>query len=175
MADRTWIWLLGGAGAAAILLSSNRAQRSGPIETANSRDLDALADMLITETSFNRAPAEMAQIVWVAVNRATKHGNTIPQVVFPPGRPTWNTGALYKKRYLNARNSQSWRAARAFAAEVLQGRHGANRGFTKFVHPRGMPTPPCASNRVAMSTTSGTRCMPTWMARGKNVSGAMFD
>jgi hypothetical protein len=56
---------------------------------------------------------------------------------------------------------------------VLAGAY-SNLGMTKFVHPGGMPTPPCSSGRVSMSTSEGRRCVPEWIRGGKRVGGALF-
>lgn len=164
-------WLVGGI-ATLLVLGGGGRRDGGRRGTRN--DLDALASMLIAETGFARSQAEMAQIVWVAVNRARKYGKPIYEIVSPAGRrPAWNTGALYKKRFDAASANPRWDAARSFASKVIGGAY-RNIGATTFVHPRAMPTPPCAPNRTAMSTSAGTRCLPDWIADGRQVGGALF-
>lgn len=44
-----------------------------------------------------------------------------------------------------------------------------------FVHPSGMPKPPCGKNRIASSTFAGERCLPAWaLQNSKVVGGALF-
>jgi hypothetical protein len=182
-------WLIGGGAIAVLLLATQRASAAVMPTPGRSRDrdLDALADLLITETSFRLPKDEMAQIVWIAVNRSKRQNRPIWAVVAPGFAPlgscprtkttrclAWNPkGVIYRKRFENARSNPNWVAARTFAASVLAGSY-RNRGFTAFVHPRAMPKPPCASNRVATSTRYGTRCLPTWIARGTDVGTARF-
>ncbi len=136
-------------------------------------DPEALAHMLIAETSFSRDKNEMAQIVFVAINRAKKYGVSIADVVTPPGTPVWNTGSPYRSRFDGAMRNVRYDAALAFANEVLAGKY-KNGGYTSFVHPSGMPAPPCSANRVASATNAGSRCLPTWAVNGKTVGGAVF-
>lgn len=137
-------------------------------------DTDALTRMLIAETGFASVTGEMAQIVYVALNRAKKWGVSPATVVTPPGGPgVWNTGPVYSQRFYDASNNPKWAAAKAFVQLVQSGAY-ANNGATSFVHPGGMPTPPCASGRVATSTIAGDRCLPTWAVGGKVVGKAMF-
>lgn len=134
--------------------------------------LDALADMLIAETGFARGRDEMAQVVFVALNRATLYRKPVAEVVDPDGRaPAWNPGALYRERFDAARQNPRWSDARAFAAAVSRYR---NLGATKFVHPGAMPAPPCGAGRVEMSTDWGVRCLPEWIAGATQVGGALF-
>lgn len=171
-------WLVGGGALAALFLLTRKAEAAvmpqrGYSSGPSGRDLDALADMLITETGFKKSKPEMAQIIWVAVNRARKQNRPIWFVVQPGRvpRPVWNTGALYRHRFERARSFSAWNDARAFAKKVLAGAY-PNRGYTSFVHPYPMPKPPCASNRVATSTRYGTRCLPTWIVKGDAVGSA---
>ncbi len=138
------------------------------------RDLDALASMIIAETDFARDRNEMAQIMFVAINRAKKYGYTIEEVATPPGKPVWNGGVAYRERFDDAPSSSRWPAARVFAAQVLSGQLFRNSGALAFVHPSGMPAPPCSSSRVATNTIAGTRCLPQWAVNGKVIGGAMF-
>jgi len=138
-------------------------------------DTDALTRMLITETDFARNTTEMAQIVYVAINRARKWGVDITDVVNPSGSGVpvaWNRGSAYRTRFDNAKNNPRWAAARVFVQKVQAGSY-ANYGATSFVHPSGMPKPPCSSG-VATSTFAGDRCIPTWAVNGRVVGGAMF-
>lgn len=162
-----------------MLLLSARGAKARPIaRSQRSVDLDALANMLITETGFRRDKREMAQIVYVAINRARKYDAPISRVV-APGRPSgviaWNASSNYRRRFNAAKSNPRWEAAREFAADILDGSSSyRNAGYTSFVHPGGMPTPPCAENRVAKATFAGTRCLPKWVATGDRVGGAMF-
>ena len=151
--------------------------RSGDVAQtpASVADVDALARMLIAETSFARDPAEMAQIVWVAINRASTQGRTLRGVVTPPGMPVWNGGSAYAARFAAASQSPRFEAAKTFVLEVLAGKRPNLIGTRRsFVHPSGMPTPPCADNRVVVGTNAGTRCLPSWVLGGKQVGGALF-
>ena len=178
MTPQTRKILLGSAVVLGVLVLAGGAQALSP-SSPTSRDFDALASMLVSETSFSAAPNEMAQIVFIAVNRANRWGVPVYQVVAGPrpkaGTNPWNDSALYKALYNGARskNEARWQAARAFVQEVLGGSY-RNLGFTGFVHPGAMPVPPCASNRVATSTVAGTRCIPVWVANGKTVGKGLF-
>lgn len=170
-------WLLVGAGAFAglLLLSSSKTVSTGGEIDASEADLDNLARMIIAETSFSRDKMEMAQIVWVAINRARGRGKTLSQVVIPPGDPVWNTGSVYASRFNSAASSPRFLEARAFVSQVLAGEWpNLIGGRRMFVHPSGMPTPPCAANRKESSTSSGQRCLPEWVLNGKQVGGALF-
>ena len=175
MRRKQW-WLVGGAiGAGVLLLSSRKTVSTGNEVSASGADLDNLARMLIAETSFASDKNEMAQIVWVAINRARGRGVSLSKVTVPPGFPVWNDKALYRRRFYAADQNSKFAAARAFAADVLAGQWPELIGGRRtFVHPSGMPTPPCASNRVASSTIAGTRCLPPWSIGGKVVGGALF-
>jgi len=169
---KPWMLALGG-GALVLLLASRTTRAPGEL---SEEDLDALARMLITETSFALSAPEMAQIVWVAVNRSRKSGLSLRDTVYPPGRkPVWNRGPVYASRYQNAGTSSRYPAARTFVQQVLAGAIVPNRGYTTFSHPRGLPTPPCNAPKVAGSTASwGVRCMPPSLVGGDTVGTAMF-
>jgi hypothetical protein len=168
----------GGAIAAVLLLTKTRAGSSiVNIAHSSDDDLDALASMLITETGFNRDRGEMAQIVFVALNRAKKWKVYPSDVVAPASTAPvqWNGGAAYARMFAAAPSQAKWQAARDFVAKVQNGTSGySNAGKTAFIHPGGMPTPPCSDNRVSASTSSGTRCIPAWAVNGRVIGGAMF-
>lgn len=170
-------WLIGGAAVLGVLLFSSRARALLIPGSSDKRDLDALASMLITETSFLHGKEEMAQIVFVAVNRAKRWDVPIYKVVAgprpEPGTNPWNDSATYKALFARAPNNPRWPAAREFVQDVLAGSY-RNLGASSFIHPGGMPVPPCASNRVATSTMAGTRCIPTWAVGGKTVGRGLF-
>jgi len=164
-------WIGGGAGAAFFVWLLSRASKAG---NSDASTVDGLASMILAETDLGLGRDEMAQIVWIAVNRSVRHGVSILDVVTPPGNPTWNGSALYASRFNAARGRSSWGAAQQFVTDVLAGKVAPNRGYTLFVHPQGMPVPPCAANRVQMSTQSGVRCMPAWIAQGTQIGHAVF-
>lgn len=170
-------WWIGGALALTyLLINRSRAEAISIIHrSTRAQDIDALTRMLITETGFNRNRNEMAQIVFVAINRATRYNISLREAVSPARRafPAWNTAAAYRKRFQAADESPRWDAARLFVQQVLAGAY-SNSGATKFVHPGGMPRPPCSGTRVAISTAEGRRCVPSWIASGRRVGGALF-
>lgn len=171
MSPEAKIWIGGGAGAAFLLwLLSRQSQTGGTVFG----DTDALARMILAETDLALGTDEMAQIVWIAFNRAQRRGTSIASVVIPPGTPVWNEGALYAKRFAAASSNPKWMAAQQFVQDVLAGRVAPNRGYSAFVHPAGMPTQPCASNRIQMNTSAGVRCMPAWIAQGTQIGHALF-
>lgn len=177
MSPETKKWIGGGAGAAFLLWLLARQKSDAP--PGGGGDIEAMARMLLTETDLALGPDEMAQIVWVAVNRAKKWGVSLAEVVTPPGSPrAWNTGAVYAQRFAAASSSSRWTQALAFVQDVIAGRVVPNRGYTLFVHPQRMPLPPCVSTpsapRVEMSTVYGTRCLPSWIAQGTQVGRALF-
>lgn len=175
-------WAVGG-GLLALLVLSSRSKAalapSGGTFWSSEQDLDALASMLIVETGFVRDKNEMAQIVFVALNRSRNHGKPVRDIVAPWQRnPLWNSGADYKRLFEAARNNARWDAARDFAQAVLTGAY-KNLGATAFVHPGRMPVPPCAACTpkrclVATSTSAGTKCIPDWAVNGRVIGGAMF-
>jgi hypothetical protein len=183
-------WLLGGGALAVLLLAGTRKAAAAPMPTPytspRSRDLDALANMLITETSFRKSRQEMAAIVFIAINRAKRQGKPLWFVVQPGEgpKPVWNKGPVYRQRFENARNNNLWGSARAFAASVLNGTSGfRNTGATSFVHP-GHPNfnMPCKDNKQvqmgwwkpAWVSGYGTRCIPTWAAKGNVIGSGLF-
>jgi len=171
-ARRTWLLVSGGTlaalGLAYLATRSTKSQRD--------RDLDALASMLISETGFAHSKQEMAQIVFVALNRAAMHKVSPEAIVTPPGKPEeWNRGALYRALFTRAPRHVHWQHAREFAAEVVSGTSGyQNAHALAFVHPGGMPIPPCSSNRVATDTIAGERCLPQWAVNGRVIGKGMF-
>lgn len=170
-------WLLGGAVVVGVMLLGAVA-KAELIPVAFSpepedADLDALTRMLIAETGFVRDKNEMAQIVFVAVNRARIYKKSLRVVVTPPGSPLWNGANAYRDGFNKADRNPRYAAARVFVQSVLDGAY-KNAGGRAFVHPGGMPTPPCSSNRFATSTIAGTRCLPEWAVTGRVIGGAMF-
>jgi hypothetical protein len=170
-------WVIGG-GALLLLLVTRGAKAALPVydeQEPGERDLDALADMLIVETGFNRDKNEMAQIVFVALNRSRKYKKPIYSIVDPSQRkPLWNSSSDYLRLFNNARSNRTrWSAARTFARDVPDTYR--NLGYTAFVHPGGQPKPPCSSNRTAMQTGYyGVRCLPTFALKPTPVGGALF-
>lgn len=136
-------------------------------------DVSELARMLIAETSAAKSAPEMAQIVWVALNRARNRGVSPGSVVSPDLETgIWNNGALYRQRYESAHVHKNFPKAKAFVQEVLAGMHPQTIGNRKgFVHPAAMPVPPCASNRIEYQG----RCLPHWATVNPvKVGGALF-
>lgn len=156
-------WIFGGILALGLLVASKA--------SASGSSVDALTRMLIAETGFNSGEQEMAQIVFLALNRSKRWGLSIASVVAPGrsvgGGRAWNAqGTLYTTRYLNAPRSPRWAEARAFVQRVLRGDF-VNRGYMQFLHPGGMSMPPCVSpKRVEVDTFAGRRCLPTEYATG---------
>lgn len=139
-------------------------------------EVDALARMILAETGLESSEAEMAQIIFIALNRAKAWGIPVTQVVNPTGYrkgEAWTTGALYRTIFNKAHTRSDWQAAKAFVRRVLSGEF-SNKGFMAFVHPARMPTPPCASNRVEADTIAGRRCVPAKVARGTTVGKGLF-
>jgi hypothetical protein len=176
MKPSVW-WLVGGGAALAFALMS----RSDTGTTGwSSADLDALARMLIVE-HFGGSDEERAQIIWVALNRARKLGVPIPTVVEPGTRKgvsgvtgaTWNGSDKYRAAYERAASDPRFGAAKAFVRRVLAGEF-SNQGFKAFIHPNGMSSPPCSVDRVAVSTFTGTRCIPKWAVNPTRVGAAYF-
>lgn len=124
--------------------------------------------MLVVEHPSG-AEAEKAQIVLVAINRARKYDVPVESVVEPGERKvvrsehggTWNGGANYALKYATAASSSAYPAALTFVRRVVAGEF-PNYGYTAFIHPQRMPTPPCAEGRYALQTFDGPRCVPQW-------------
>lgn len=169
-----WAWYAGGAAAALVLLrSGGRAGSSG--------DIDSLARMLIVEHASG-VDSERAQIVNVALNRARRAGGVPLITVVGPGTRraisgiqsgTWNGSANYRRKFNGAHGDHRFGEVKSFVARVARGGF-SNPGYTSFVHPSGMPRLPCASNRVAMNTFAGARCMPPWIQGADRVGIGLF-
>lgn len=189
-------WLVGGGALTLLLLSTRKVSAASMSPDGDpERDLDALADMLITETGFSADKAEMAAIVNIAVNRARSQKKPIWYVVQPGTRPVgscpgmsgarclmWNNGDVYETRFNNARKNAKWGPARVFAATVLAGNY-VNTGATSFVHPgHDNFDMPCKDNEPvrkglwapANVPGYGTRCIPKWAAGGKVIGKGLF-
>jgi hypothetical protein len=168
------------AGVGVVALVLLRKSDDEKVQAPRDIDLDALANMLITETGFRKSREEMAQIVFVALNRANKWRTSIANVVSPysTAKTVWNDAEPYRDRFLAAKSNPRWGEARAFADAVINGRSGyRNLGATLFLHPGGMSKPPCGKNRVSVDTGSyyGVRCLPEWSARATSVGTARFS
>lgn len=164
-------WLLAGGAAVLVMLLLRKATHT-PAD-----DTDALTRMLYAETGFASSNAEMAQIVFVALNRAQKWGIDPSVVVDPSGSGApigWNNkGVIYRQRFAAAPSSPKWAQGRAFVETVQAGAY-TNLHKTSFVHPGGLSAPPCTGDRVAASTIAGMRCLPQWALGGQVVGTAMF-
>lgn len=173
----TWAWIA--AGGSLLFMASSLRSDSDTTGIGDS-EIDALAKMLIVE-HFGGSDAERAQIVWVAINRAKTWGVSPAAVVEPGTRTpvkgftagTWNGDEKYRAAYEKAGSNKNIRKAREFVKRVLSGEF-PNRGFTKFIHPAGMPSTPCAANRVLTDTFTGPRCMPQWAKNPTRVGAAYF-
>jgi hypothetical protein len=155
-------------------------------------DVEAVARMLLAETDFARDCDEMAQIIWVAINRAKNSGNTLSEVVNPPGRPNWNGHSSYRDRFYKDWGAQRFEATKAFVEAVLTGNPAVtSRGpcepkvFSNmigtrafFLHPTGMPTcdnvgGECGNSRVCTQTFAGPRCLPIWNVDATSAQGVL--
>ena len=142
MASRRWSRARG---------APTRGRRSGALaQLPDEPRFDALANMLVAETSFSAAPNEMAQIVFIAVNRANRWGVPVYQ---SRCRSATESGdqPLERQRALQARSTTALGARtkpvgsrpEPSSKRFWDGSY-RNLGFTGFVHPGGMPVPPCA-------------------------------
>ena len=170
--------LLGGAVVVGILLLTKGAKAAlAPTPympgDSNAADVEALARMLIVETGLNMSTEEMAQIAFVAINRARRYNTSIPEVVIPPGRPNWNGSSTYARLFEAADSKPVWEKAKAFARRVLAGEF-QNKGYRNFVHPEHMAGPPCFGRPVVASTKYGLRCVPPEVAQGTQISKTLF-
>lgn len=147
-------------------------------------DVEALARMIITETSLKASEAEMAQIVFIAINRARRKSVSPRMVVEPPGKPNaWNAGATYRALYEKADQKPAWEDAIRFVRRVLGGEF-VNMGFSSFVHPSAPRFAfPCDDSISAVADGRwapnhvpgfGTRCIPKWAHNGTVVGKALF-
>lgn len=124
--------------------------------------------MLVVEHSGG-SDAEKAQIVWVALNRAKAADAPVERAVAPGARKairgvqsgTWNGSPAYAEKYAKASSSPSYLGALQFVGRVVQGAF-SDEGYNAFIHPVGMPKPPCAEGRYELNTFQGPRCVPQW-------------
>jgi hypothetical protein len=142
-------------------------------------DAEAIARMLITETRMRAPEAELAAIAQVAINRAKKWNAPILDVVSGPKtdsiRMGWNGSSKYTSVFDTAESRQEWKVAVAFAHRVLNGEF-KKHSFITFIHPGGMPTPPCRTDgakRIVADTIAGQRCIPEWSFK-QTIGKAMF-
>ena len=177
--ERKHLWWIGGGFVGLLLLSATKTVSTtvGSLSVTD-EDLDNLARMLVSETSFARDTDEMASIVQVAINRAKARGISLSKVLVPPGVPTWNPSANYRALFNAAKLRPAFYPARGFALDVLLGKYPNQIGNRQhFVHPTGMPKPPnCSANHVVAMTFAGERCMPPFAltASQLRVGGAIF-
>jgi hypothetical protein len=145
------------------------ARRSGPDPDA---DLDALTRMLLTETDFAHPQEEMAQLVFVALNRMRRHNSNAFDVVTSP---TWCHTSKCRARFGNMDRNPRWADARLFVQKVIAGSY-VNRGYIAFVHPRDMgSTTPCSRPELVWTQTfAGMRCIPSWAVGGDVIGQGMF-
>jgi hypothetical protein len=156
-------WALGGGALLALLLLMSRRES----------DQDVIARILLTETDLAHPRDEMAQIVFVALNRMRTHKSSAIDVVTSS---TWCYTSKCRARFNSMGPSHPrWEQARAFVKQVMDGQY-KNLGYTAFIHPSGMPTQtPCVrSDLVPASTIAGTRCIPTWAVGGTVIGQGMF-
>lgn len=171
-------WLLGGAVVVGVLLLTKSARAAlAPTPyipgASTASDVEALARMLIVETGLNMSQEEMAQIAFVAINRARRNNRSIPEVVTPPGRPNWNSSSTYARLFKAADSTPVWTKAKVFARRVLNGEF-PNKGYRNFVHPEHMSGPPCFGRPVLTNTKYGWRCVPPEVAQGTQIDKTLF-
>lgn len=159
--------LLGGSVIAAVLLTTKKSSYKSDADA----DIDALTQMLLTETDFSHTPDEMAQVVYVALNRMQRKKTNAYSVVYDK---SWNGSADYAKRFNRMPSHAKWSEARDFVAKLYLGRGPTNRGFNSFIHPTGMRQPPCADNRVSVWTFAGYRCFPAWAVNETRIGVTLF-
>jgi len=153
-------------------------------------DVDAMTRMLAAETDLARGQDEMVGIAQVAINRSHHSGNSIYDVVTPPGRPNWNGSSAYLRRYNDAHLNPLFEGGKDFVRDILSGNYQNRIGDRRmFVHPSGMKRQGCSSatlnqecpdnsSRLCADTIAGARCLPRWVhpshASVKVVDKAMF-
>lgn len=167
-------WLLWGAGAVALLALLGTKGKGGG-------DVPQLARMLIAETQAARNAQEMAQIVWVALNRARNRGVSPGSVVSPYLKTgIWNNGAKYRRDFESAHNHPNWAKAQAFVRDVLAGKYPQTiGGRTSFVHPKAMAAVPCVNapnvKEMQERVPYEGNCVPRWATINPvKVGGALF-
>jgi hypothetical protein len=151
------------------------------------RDVDAVARGLIVETSFRSNYREMANIMWIMVNRSKRWNMPLYKVIDPDtgGGKNWY-GRLSKsnrRRWKNAHRRKDFEYIKQYVRKVLDGISFKNEIGNKahFLHPGGMPKcdgAPGSScgkggKRVCVDTGKwGKRCLPKWNIDGnKNMAG----
>ena len=176
MASDNTLWAIAAFGAGLIfLLRSTPAttEHAGIEQSYSDYDIDNVTRMLFIEAGFKRDPDEMAQIVWVAINRGKKFGQYIGDVVRPDTRPTWYGGISDRSRVVwdEAPSYAKYPAARQFVEDIFKGRHHPNLIGTRthFLHPYAMPRCDLAEGAVCsakgakcVTTYEGKRCIPKW-------------
>ena len=150
------------------------------------RDVDAIARGLVVETGFRSSYREMANIIWIMINRSRRWNMPLYKVIDPDtgGGKNWygRLSETNRKRWANAHvNKGRFEYIKQFIRQVLDGVSFKNEIGNKahFLHPGGMPKcdgepgSPCGKGRVCVDTGKwGKRCLPKWNIDGnKNMAG----
>jgi len=150
------------------------------------RDVDAIARGLVVETGFRSSYREMANIIWIMINRSRRWNMPLYKVIDPDtgGGKNWygRLSEPNRKRWTNAHvNKGRFEYIKQFVRQVLDGVSFRNEIGNKahFLHPGGMPKcegepgSPCGKRRVCVDTGKwGKRCLPKWNIDGnRNMAG----
>lgn len=169
--------LWGGGAIAAMLLISRKVDTIQPrrdAEEPTNDDLDMLTQVVLMETDFAHSKDEMAQIVWVALNRMASHNASAREVVLAGN---WCHVPECIARFNNMRSHPRFEDAKKFVQSVQSDYQ--NRKYYAFIHPAGMPGTTtfggCSrSDLVPADTIAGRRCIPKWSVGTPVIGKAMF-
>jgi hypothetical protein len=153
------------------------------------KDVEAVARGLVVETSFRSNYREMANIIWIMVNRAKRWNMPLYKIIDPDtgGGKNWygKLSESNRRRWKNAHRRKDFEYIKQFVRKVLDGISFKNEIGNKahFLHPGGMPKcngEPGSScgkgnKRVCVDTGKwGKRCLPKWNIDGNtNMAGGV--
>ena len=140
--------------------------------------------MLYVETDWYRSEVEHEAIIQVALNRVSKYGKSVYDVV-KPHTGGWNNSDGYAKRWVKGQKAidnehPRWLQAKATIIKCLSGNSSIDIGdCLNFLHPNGMSVGNCEKelhkqncpgsarkcidyDKVFPELKAGVRCIPTW-------------
>ena len=148
------------------------------------KDITDMGLMLFVETAWSRSEVEHEAIIQVALNRASKYGKSIYDVV-KPHTGGWNNSNGYAARWAKGlkhieNESPRWLSTKATIIKCFSGHSSIDIGDAlNFLHPNGMSVGNCEKSmhgqncpgskrqcvdydKVFPELNAGVRCIPKW-------------